>query len=63
MLYWDSQFDGLVPHDDVSGEDEGLDVDDVRVAALGAHVQPLTLEGKVAEGDPSRERERDALGC
>ena len=53
----DSQFDGLVPHDDVAGQDKGLDVDDVSVATLRAHVQPLALERKVAEGDPGRERE------
>lgn len=57
-----SQFDGLIPHDDISGQDEGLDVDDVCVAALRPHVQPFTLEGKVAERDPGEretEEERD----
>ena len=41
-----SQFDGLVPVDDVAGDDERLDVDDVHVALLGAHVQPFTLQGQ-----------------
>lgn len=51
-----SQFYGLVPHDDVTRQDERLDVDDVRVAALRPHVQPLALEGKVAERDPGGTR-------
>lgn len=51
-----SQFYGLVPHDDVTRQDERLDVDDVRVSALRPHVQPFALEGKVAEGDPGETR-------
>lgn len=54
----DSQFYGLVPHDDITRQDEGLDVDDVRVAALRPHIQPFTLEGKVAKRDPSRRAEK-----
>lgn len=50
------QFYGLVPHDDVSRQNEGLDVDDVCVSAFCPHVQPFTLKGKVAKRDP-RERE------
>lgn len=46
------QFYGLVPHDDVSRQNEGLDVDDVCVSALRPHVQPFTLKGKVAKRDP-----------
>lgn len=49
-----SQFYGLVPHDDVTRQDERLDVDDVRVAALRPHIQPFALEGKVAKRDPGR---------
>ena len=47
-----SQIDGLVPVDDVAGEGEGLDVDDVHVAALGADVEPLALKRQVEAGDP-----------
>jgi len=43
------QADGLVPHDDVSGQNERLDVDDVHVALVRAHVQPLALERQVTE--------------
>lgn len=47
-----SHFDGLVPVDDVPAEREGLDVDDVHVAALRAHVHPLRLQRQVQAGDP-----------
>lgn len=61
------QFYGLVPHDDVSRQNEGLDVDDVCVSALCPHVQPFTLKGKVAKRDPAEretKEERDgALVC
>lgn len=53
----DSQFYGLVPHDDISGQNEGLDVDDVCVPALRPHIQPFTLKGKVAKRDPGGETE------
>lgn len=49
------QFYGLVPHDDVSRQNEGLDVDDVCVPTLCSHVQPFTLKGKVAERDPGEQ--------
>ena len=52
------QFYCLVPHDDVSRQNEGLDVDDVCVSALCPHVQPFTLKGKVAKRDP-REQETE----
>ena len=57
-----SQFNGLIPHDDISRQNEGLDVDDVCVSALRPHVQPLTLKGKVAKRDPEKQdtkEERD----
>lgn len=57
-----SQFNGLIPHDDISRQNEGLDVDDVCVSALRPHIQPFTLEGKVAKCDPEKqetEEERD----
>ena len=57
----DSQFDGLVPHDDVAGQDKGLDVDDVSVASLRAHVQPLALERKVAEGILAEKERRETV--
>lgn len=53
------QFYGLVPHDDVSRQNEGLDVDDVCVSTLCPHVQPFTLKGKVAKRDPG---ERETKG-
>lgn len=56
------QFYGLVPHDDVSRQNEGLDVDDVCVSALCPHIQPFTLKGKVAKRDPGEQetkKERD----
>lgn len=51
-----SHFDGLVPVDDVSAEREGFDVDDVHVAALRAHVDPLRLQRQVEAGDPEDNR-------
>lgn len=56
-----SQFYGFVPHDDVTRQDERLDVDDVRVAALRPHVEPFALEGKVAKRDPGRGAEKVGL--
>ena len=52
-----SQFDSLVPHDDISRQHEGLDVDDVGVSSLCTHVQPFTLEGKMAKRDPGTQTE------
>ena len=46
------QFNGLVPVDDVAGQTETLDVDNVDVAALGADVEPLALERQVEAGNP-----------
>lgn len=57
-----SHFYGLVPHDDISGQNEGLYVDDVCVPTLCADVQPFALKGKVAKRDPGEretEEERD----
>lgn len=48
------QFYGLVPHDDVSRQNEGLDVDDVCVTTLCPHVQPFTLKGEVTKCDPRK---------
>lgn len=48
-----SHFDGLVPVDDVAGEREGVDVDDVHVPTLRAHVQPLGLQREVQACDPA----------
>lgn len=56
-----SHFDGLVPVDDVSGEREGLDVDDVHVPALRAHVDPLGGERQVQARDPTTRHTRDML--
>lgn len=53
IKYRYSHFDGLVPVDDVPAEREGLDVDDVHVAALRAHVHPLGLQRQVQAGDPA----------
>lgn len=53
------QFYGLVPHYDVSRQDEGLDVDDVSVPAFGTHIQPFTLERQVAERDAGSNRVKD----
>lgn len=53
------QFYGLVPHDDVSGQNEGLDVDDVCVSAFCPHVQPFTLKGKVAKRDPGEQKTKE----
>lgn len=55
---WHSQFNGFVPHDDIAWEHKGLHVDDVDVPPFCADVQPLTLEGQVAESY-SVERERN----
>lgn len=49
------QFYGLVPHDDVSRQNEGLDVDDVCVSALCPHIKPFALKGKVAECNPEEQ--------
>ena len=38
------QFDGFIPIDRVSGQDEWFDVDNVYVASLCADVEPLALE-------------------
>lgn len=54
-----SQFYGLVPHDDVSRQNEGLDIDDVRVSALCPHVQPFALKGKVAKRDPGEQETKE----
>ena len=45
--YTHSQFDGFVPVDDIAGEDERLDVDNMDIAPLCSNVQPLTLEWQV----------------
>lgn len=57
--FFNLQFYGLVPHDDVSGQNEGLDVDDVCVSTLCPHVQPFTLKGKVAKRDPGEQETKD----
>lgn len=56
-----SQFYGLVPHDDITRQDERLNVDDVSVAALRSHVEPFALEGKVAKRDPGRREDKVGL--
>jgi len=38
------QFYGLVPVDDVAGENKRLEVEDVNIALLRPNVQPLALE-------------------
>lgn len=53
------QFYGLIPHDYVSWQNEGLDVDDVCVPTLRPHVQPFTLKGKVAKCDPAEKEEKE----
>lgn len=55
----DLQFYGLIPHDDVSGQNEGLNVDDVCVSTLCPHIQPFTLEGEVAKGDPGEKETKE----
>ena len=44
-----SHFDALIPVDDVSGESERLDIDDVHIAAFSPDVHPLGLERQVTE--------------
>ena len=39
------QLNGLVPVDDIAGQDERLYVDNVHVPALRAYIQPTALEG------------------
>lgn len=46
-------FDGFVPVDHVSGEREGLNVDDVHVPAFGADVDPLRLQRQVQARYPA----------
>lgn len=53
------QFNGLIPHDDISRQNEGLDVDDVCVSALRPHIQPFTLKGKVAKCDPEKQETKE----
>lgn len=50
MIY--SHFNGLVPVNNVTGEDEALNVDHMNVTTLRTHVQPLALERKVHESYP-----------
>lgn len=54
-LHLYSQFYGLVPHDDISRQNEGFDVHYVCISTLCPHVKPLTLKRKVTKCDPKRE--------
>lgn len=47
------QLDGFIPVDHVTGDGEGLDVHDVDVPPLRAHVEPFALEREVEAGDPA----------
>ena len=53
MYQTDSQLDGLVPHDGVTGQRERLDVHDVHVAVVGPDVHPLGLERQVTVRYPA----------
>ena len=46
------QFNGFVPVDDVTWELKGLNVDNVHIATLRTHVQPLALKRQVTIGYP-----------
>ena len=47
------QFNGFVPVDDVTWELKGLDVDNVHIATLSPHIQPLALKRQVTERYPA----------
>lgn len=49
-----SQFNGLVPVDDIAREGESLDVSNVDISSLRPYIQPLTLEWQVAVGDSTK---------
>lgn len=55
------QFNGLVPHDDVSRQNEGLNVDDVCVSTLCSNIKPFTLKGEMAKCDPRDTKEETEL--
>lgn len=49
---WYLQLYCFIPHDDVSRQDKRLNIYNVHVSSLCAHVQPFTLEREMAAGNP-----------
>lgn len=60
-MYLYSQFYGLVPHDDISRQNEGFDVHYVCISTLCPHIKPFTLKRKMTKRDPKREMEKGGI--